>query len=98
MAMGPLITVASALAVLNVLLLAPLVIVWARNYATFGTGMVAGLCLFGVAMLLENAVAISFFFSMDSLYAGGPDVQRAVLVLRSLQFVAIAVLSYVTLR
>ena len=98
MAMGPLITAAVALAALNTLLLLPLVGVWIRNYNTFGTGLVGGLVLFAVAMLAENAIAVYFFFSMASFYSGDPGVQQAVLVLRGLQFVAIAGLSYTTLR
>ncbi|MFC6973951.1 hypothetical protein ACFQL1_03565 [Halomicroarcula sp. GCM10025709] len=98
MAMGPLITAAVVLAGINVVLLLPLVGVWARNYATFRTGLVAGLLAFAVAMLAENAMAVYFFFSMQSFYAGDPHVQEAVLVLRSLQFVAIVGLSYTTLR
>jgi hypothetical protein len=35
---------------------------------------------------------------MQSFYAGDAHVQQAVLVLRAIQFVAIAVLSYSTLR
>ncbi|WP_254273995.1 hypothetical protein [Haloarcula marina] len=98
MAMGPMITAAAVLAVLNVVLLLPLVGIWVRNYATFRTGLVAGLLAFAVAMLVENAVAVYFFFSMQSFYAGDPHVQQAVLILRSLQFVAIVGLSYTTLR
>jgi hypothetical protein len=98
MAMGPLIQAAAALAALNVVILLPLIGVWVRNYSTFRTSLVGGLVVFAVAMLAENAVAVYFFFSMSSLYAGDPGVQQAVLVLRSLQFVAIAVLSYATLR
>ena len=98
MAMGPLITAAAALAAVNALLLLPLLGVWVRNYSTFGTPLVLGLAAFAVAMLAENLVALYYFFSMQSFYAGDPHVQEAVLVLRSLQFVAIAALSYVTLR
>ena len=98
MAMGPLITAAAALAGLNALLLLPLVWVWVRNFATFRSGLVGGLLTFALAMLAENVMALYFFFSMQSLYAGDPHVQQAVLVLRAIQFVAIAVLSYSTLR
>jgi len=98
MAMGPLIQAASTLAALNVLILLPLIGIWVRNYSTFRTPLVGGLVVFAVAMLAENAVAVYFFFSMASLYAGDPHVQQAVLVLRSLQFVAIAVLSYATAK
>lgn len=98
MAMGTLITVAAVLAGLNTLLLLPLLAVWIRNYSTFGTDLVGGLVLFAVAMLAENALAVYYFFSMASFYSGDPHVQQAVLVLRGLQFVAIAALSYTTLR
>jgi len=98
MAMDALISAAAVLAGLNVLLLVPLIGVWVRNYSTFRTNLVLGLATFGVAMFAENALALYFFFSMQSFYAGDPHVQEAVLVLRTLQFVAIAVLSYVTLR
>jgi len=98
MAMGMLIMATVVLAGLNTLLLLPLVGVWIRNYNTFGTGLVGGLVLFAVAMLAENAMAIYFFFSMASFYGGGAGVQEAVLVLRTLQFVAIAALSYTTLK
>ena len=89
MAMGTLITAAVLIAGLNTLLLLPLVGVWVRNYNTFRTGLVGGLVLFAVAML---------FFSMASFYSGDPGVQKVVLILRGLQFVAIAALSYTTLR
>jgi len=98
MAMAPMITAAVAIAGINTVLLLPLVGVWIRNYRTFGTGLVGGLVLFALAMLAENAMAIYFFFSMASFYSGDPGVQKVVLVLRGLQFVAIASLSYTTLR
>ena len=98
MTMGTLITAAVVVAGLNTLLLLPLVGVWVRNYSTFGTGLVGGLVLFALAMLAENLVAIYYFFSMASVYSRDPGVQQSVLVLRGLQFVAIAALSYTTLR
>ena len=98
MAMGTLIMAAVVFAGLNTLLLLPLVGVWVRNYNTFRTGLVGGLVLFAVAMLAENAMAIYFFFSMASFYSGDPAVQKVVLILRVFQFVAIAALSYTTLR
>jgi hypothetical protein len=98
MTMAPLITAASVLAAINVVLLLPLVVVWIRNYSTFGTNLVFGLLAFAVAMLVENAVALGFFLTMQSFYAGDAHVQQAVLVLRGIQFVAIALLAYATLR
>ena len=96
MAMGTMITAAMALAALNVLLLVPLTVIWVRNYSTFRTNLVLGLLAFAVAMLAENAIALYFFLSMQSFYGGAPGVQKAVLVLRALQFVAIVVLTYTT--
>ena len=96
MAMGTMISAAMALAALNVLLLVPLTVIWIRNYSTFRTNLVLGLLAFAVAMLAENAVALYFFFSMQSFYGGAPGVQKAVLVLRALQFIAIVLLTYAT--
>jgi len=96
MAMGTMITAAMALAALNVLLLVPLTVIWVRNYSTFRTTLVLGLLAFAVAMLAENVIALYFFFSMQSFYGGAPGVQKAVLVLRGLQFFAILVLTYST--
>jgi len=92
------IEIASALAVVNIILLGLLTGVWVRNYRTFGTSLVAGLIAFGVVMLAENVVALYFFFSMKMLYSGDPTVQRAVLVLRGLQVVALAFLTWVTVK
>jgi hypothetical protein len=98
MAMGTMIQAASALAGVNILLLAALSGVWLRNYRTFRTPLILGLVAFSVAMLAENALALYFFFTMQSLYSGDPHVQQAVLVLRGLQLVALGFLTYVTLR
>jgi hypothetical protein len=95
-AMAPSIGVATGLAVVNVVLLLGLTAVWLRNYRTFRTPLVLGLVAFAVVMLVENALAIFFFVSMQSLYSGDPHVQQAVLVLRGLQLLAIGVLTYVT--
>ncbi|MEZ3116458.1 hypothetical protein RYH80_11115 [Halobaculum sp. MBLA0147] len=98
MAMGQQILAASAVAGVNLLLLGVLLGVWLRNYRTFGTRFVLGLVGFAVALLVENGVALYYFFSMQSLYAGDPGVQTAVLVTRSVQFVAVATLTYVTVK
>ncbi|CQR53468.1 MULTISPECIES: hypothetical protein [Haloferax] len=98
MAMDTQIVAASALSGVNILLLAALTAVWIRNYRTFRTSLVLGLLAFAVVMLVENAVALYFFFTMQSLYSGDPHVQQAVLVLRGLQLVALAFLTYVTVR
>jgi len=98
MAMSNTILAASAMAAVNVLLLGTLTVVWARNYRTFGTSMIAGLVAFAAVMLVENAAAIYFFFSMEMLYSGDPGVQQVVAVLRGLQLVALVFLTYVTMK
>lgn len=89
---------ASALTGLNALLLLVLSVVWVRNYRTFQTPITLGLLAFALVLLVENAVAIYFFFSMAMFYSADPAVQQAVLVLRALQFVALVFLTYVTLQ
>jgi len=98
MAMGPWLTVATAIAALNVLLLGALGVVWLRNYRTFRTNLILGLLAFVAVMLVENLVAVYFFFSTSMLYAGSPGVQQAVVVLRGLQFLALVFLTYVTMQ
>jgi hypothetical protein len=98
MAMEPWLTVATALAGLNALLLVALGVVWLRNYRTFGTNLILGLLAFAGVMLVENLVAIYYFFSMQMLYAADPVAQQAVVVLRALQFLALLFLTYVTMQ
>jgi hypothetical protein len=93
-----LMTVASALSGLNVLLLLVLVVVWGRNYRTFRTPLTLGLLGFALVLVVENAVALAFYFSMGMLYAGSATAQMAVLAMRALQFVALVFLTVVSLR
>ena len=96
--MEPLMLVATALSGVNVLLLMVLTVIWVRNYRTFGSEMTAGLALFGGAMILENLLAIYFFFNSGMLYADSPSVQQSVATLRAIQTVALAFLTYVTAK
>ena len=96
--MQPQIQLASLLAGVNLVCLLVLTAVWARNYRRFRTTLVLGLLAFAVAMLVENALALYFFFTMQSLYSGDPHVQQAVLVLRALQLIAVGTLTYATLK
>lgn len=96
MAMSTWITIASVLAGLNVLLLAALGFVWLGNYRRFKTPLVLGLLAFAAVMLVENAAAVYFFFSMGMLYAGDPHAQQFVAGLRALEFLALLFLTYVT--
>jgi hypothetical protein len=90
--------VASGLSVLNALLLVVLLGIWVRNYRAFGTPMVLGLVAFAAVLFVENLVAVYFTFSMNMLYAASPAVHTVVAVLRGLQFVAVAILVFVTWR
>lgn len=96
--MAPTLMIASVLSGLNVLLLLALSAVWARNYRTFRTPLTLGLLAFAVVLLIENLLAIYFFFSMHMLYASDPGVHQTVAVLRVLQFVALVFLTYVTMK
>jgi hypothetical protein len=90
--------IASAFAGINVALLAVLTAIWIRNYRTFRTPLILGLVAFAVVMLLENATALYFFFSMKMFYSNSQTVQQAVAVLRGMQFVALLFLTWVTLK
>ena len=87
---------ATALSAGNLALLALLAYVWIQNYRRFKTPLVLGLLAFSLVLALENAVAISFFFSSGMLYAADPTVERVVVALRGLQFLALCFLAYVT--
>mgnify|MGYP000476941647 CR=1 FL=1 len=87
------------LAGLNSALLLILLSVWLRNYRTFGSRMVLGLVGFSAVLLLENLVAVFFFFrSMQMLYSSDPLVGQVVVGMRLLELVAIAFLTYVTVQ
>jgi hypothetical protein len=99
MAMGTPAVGGVVLAVLNSALLLVLSVVWLRNYREFRSNMVLGLVGFSAVLLLENLVAIYFFFaSMNSLYAADPLVGQVVLAMRTLQFVAVSFLTYVSVK
>jgi predicted small integral membrane protein len=97
--LGPWLQIASVLSVVNVVLLATLTVVWARNYRTFRTPLIAGLVAFSAVLLLENLIALFFFQSgMRMLYAGDAFAQQVVLVMRGLETLAVGFLTYVTMQ
>jgi hypothetical protein len=98
MAMGPTLVTASALSALSIALLVVLIVVWIRNYRSVGSPLTLGLAAFGAVLLVENALAIYFFFSTAMLYSGDPAAQQALVVLRALQLVALVFLTYVTMQ
>ena len=88
-----------ALSVLNAALLLVLLSVWLQNYRKFGSTMVLGLVGFSAVLLLENLIAIFFFFrSMQMLYSSDPLVGQVVVGMRLLELLAIAFLTYVTVQ
>lgn len=89
---------ASALSAVSIALLLGLAWVWLRNYRTFGSTLTLGLLAFAVVLLVENAIAIYFFFSMGMLYAGSEAAQTTVLLMRGLQVLALGFLTYVTMK
>jgi hypothetical protein len=97
--MGQFVAAGIAIAGVNAVLLAVLTAVWIRNYLEFRSEMVLGLVAFSVVLLIENLVAVYFFFaSMRMLYSSDPVVGQVVLVMRSLMCLAILFLSYVTMK
>ena len=87
---------AAALTGVNLLMLTTLAVVWIRNYRTFRSNLILGLIAFAAVLFVENAVALYFYFSTSMLYASG--VEDIVAVMRILQFVAIAFLTWVTMQ
>ncbi|WP_336327545.1 hypothetical protein [Halovenus sp. HT40] len=99
MAMGPPTIAGIAITAVNSVLLAALAVVWFRNYQQFRSTMVLGLLAFSVVWLIENLVAIAFFFSsMAMLYSTDPLVGQVVLGMRILELIAVGFLAYVTLK
>ncbi|WP_254839120.1 hypothetical protein [Natronomonas marina] len=98
MAMNTNLMIASGLSAVSVVLLLGLIAVWVRNYRTFRTPLTLGLIAFAAVLLVENLLAVYFFFSTGMLYSGDPIAQRALLSLRALQLFALAVLTYVTMQ
>lgn len=97
--MAVMLDITAVIAAVNILLLLGLLYVWIGNYRKFRTALVLGLIAFGAVMLVENAMAIYFFaFSTEMLFSMDVTVQKAVLVLRSLQFVALLFLTWVTMK
>lgn len=84
--------------VLNLALLLALGVVWLRNYRTFNSPLLLGLVVFAVVLFVENAVAVYFYFSTGMLFGQGIFVQQVVAALRVLQFLALGVLTWVTMQ
>lgn len=101
--MALLVTLVRVFIVLNLVLLAGLVYVWGRNYASLRSKHSLGLVLFAVFLLGENALAAYFFLLDPTLTAWitNPDqvppvAQGAMMSLRVLEFGGLAFLTWVT--
>jgi len=92
------VTIATVLSAGNLLLLGVLTYVWLGNYRKFQTPLILGLLVFSLVFILENLVVVAFFFTEELLYGYDPLVQRVMLALRGLQFVALCALVYVTVK
>lgn len=101
--MSQLVNVVRVVAVLNVILLVGLAYVWGRNYASLRSKHALGLLIFAVFLLGENLLA-AYFFIIDPILSGWianaeavpPRAQLAMAVLRVLEFVGLAFLSWIT--
>lgn len=90
--------IAAGLSVLTVLLLVVLSGIWLRSYREFRTPLALGLLAFCLVLLAENLVALYFyFFTMERLFVNDPAIGGLVVVMRALQFVAVAAFTYVSL-
>jgi len=86
---------------LNILLLAALIYVWGRNYYNIRSKHTLGLLLFAVLLLGENVIAL-YFYLLDPLLTtwfstAVPDpAWQAMIALHAFEFVALAVLTWIT--
>jgi len=91
--------IAAALSVLSIALLGVLAGVWIREYREVRSPLVLGLVLFILVLVVENSVALYFYFAtMETLYVDDPAVRTLVAIMRALQFIALVFLTYVSLR
>lgn len=92
-------TIAAGLSALTIVLLLVLTATWIRTYRELRTPLVLGLVVFCVFLLVENSVALYFHFIAEEMfYVDEPAIGRAVVLLRGLQLLAVAVFTYVSLR
>ncbi|WP_122089726.1 hypothetical protein [Halalkalicoccus subterraneus] len=88
---------ATLFATFNVCMLLALTYIWVTNYRRFRTAITLGFLCFGIVLLVENLLAIYFFFGTDEFYTT-VAAQQMVLVLRLLESIALICLSWVIVR
>lgn len=89
-------TIAAALSALSLVVLSVLAYVWVQEYRSVGTPLVLGLTVFILMLMVENAVALGFYFTMNTLYVDDPVVRQIIAVTRALQLVALLLFASVS--
>lgn len=77
------------LSVATVVLLANVSRVWYRNHRRYGTVVTLGSFCFGVVLLVENLLAVSFFAMIELTGSGAGLFVESMVVLRLLECVAL---------
>lgn len=85
-----------ALSAINIGILVSLIYVYANNYQTLKSQFSLGLLIFASILLVENALAFYFNWTMMGLYA--ETVAQQGLILRGLETASLVILGYITLR
>lgn len=93
--MSLMLDIARGAAGVNIILLAGLIAVWARNYRQMRAPLLLGLMSFGALLLAENVSALYFYLTAPAM----PSLAvRSMMIIQVLETVAIAALAYVTWR
>ena len=79
---------------LNVAILSSLIYVYAKNYQKLNSRFSLGLLVFASILLIENALAFYFNWTMMGLYA--EKVAQQALILRSLETISLTILGIIT--
>lgn len=80
-------------AAVNIVLLIGLLAIWLQSYREIHAPLTLGSMVFATLLLLENVVALYFYFTAPAM----PTLSvRFMMTLQILETVAIAVLAYVT--
>jgi len=90
--------IAAGLSVLTVAALLVVNAIWLRSYRAVKTPLALGLLGFCLVLLVENLVSLYFyFFTMERLFVNDPTIGVLVVMMRGLQFIAVAAFTYVSL-
>jgi hypothetical protein len=94
--------VAQVASAFNVLVLAALCVVWARNALAFRSKHPLGLLVFGLLLLAENALSV-YYYAVDPTLSAWfatsvpPLVWRATVLVHVVEAAAVSVLAWVTM-